>query len=93
MAEPSCDNSTLPRATIDDTLPPIDTQRWSPQRKALVIAAVRTGALSFEEACNRYQLSAEELIAWRRAIEMHGIGGLRVTRLQAYPRPDIRCTR
>jgi len=67
-------------------LPPIDTPRWSPQRKALVVSAVRCGALSHDEACRRYRLSAEELLGWQRAIDAYGIGGLRVTRLQIYRR-------
>jgi transposase-like protein len=67
-------------------LPPVDTLRWSPQRKALVVEAVRNGAISFEDACNRYQVSGEELLAWQHAMETHGLGGLRVTRLQVYSR-------
>jgi Protein of unknown function (DUF1153) len=86
MAEPLDDNDAVPRPTIDGNLPPINTQRWSPHRKALVVNAVRNGAISSEEARNRYQLSAEELLAWQQAMETHGIGGLFVSRLQAYPR-------
>jgi len=65
-------------------LPPAETQRWSAQRKAAVISAVRDGTISLEEACRRYQLSAEEFIAWQRGIETHGVGALRVSRLQIY---------
>jgi hypothetical protein len=32
-------------------LPPANTQRWVIRRKAEVVAAVRGGLLSFEEAC------------------------------------------
>ena len=73
---------TKPRRT--ETLPPADTVRWSPQRKALVVAAVQNGAISFEEACQRYELSAEELLAWQQAKQAYGIGALRVTRFQYY---------
>jgi transposase-like protein len=65
-------------------LPPADTKRWVARRKASVVAAVCSGALSAQEACRRYHLSLEELLAWQRAIERHGVPGLRVTRLQLY---------
>jgi transposase-like protein len=68
----------------DLDLPPSDTVRWSPRRKASVVRGVRSGAISLEEACRRYQLSAEELQAWQEALETHGIGALRVTRSQYY---------
>ncbi|MBV8888641.1 MAG: DUF1153 domain-containing protein [Alphaproteobacteria bacterium] len=65
-------------------LPPSNTKRWVVRRKAVVVAAVRSGALSLKEACQRYNLSVEEFLAWQRAIEAHGVPGLRVTRLQIY---------
>lgn len=65
-------------------LPPPDTKRWVVRRKAVVVAAVRDGAISLDEACRRYGLSVEEFRAWQRAIDSHGIAGLRVTRLQLY---------
>ncbi|HEY1259341.1 MAG TPA: DUF1153 domain-containing protein [Stellaceae bacterium] len=67
-----------------DLLPPSDTKRWVARRKAVVVNAVRNGALSLDEACRRYRLSVEEFHAWQRAIEAHGVAGLRVTRLQIY---------
>ena len=69
-------------------LPPPDTKRWVVRRKALVVAAVRSGALSIQEACRRYKLSLEEFLAWQRAIDRHGVPGLRVTRLQIYRDTD-----
>ena len=75
----------LPRARgakID--LPPPGTKRWVARRKAVVVNAVRNGAISLEEVCRRYELSVEEFLAWQRAIETHGVAGLRVTRLQIY---------
>ena len=65
-------------------LPPIGTHRWSAGRKAAVVKAVLHGIISLEEACRRYQLSAEEFLAWQRMIETHGVRALRVTRLQIY---------
>lgn len=65
-------------------LPAPDTQRWVARRKAVIVDAVREGALTIDEACRRYQLSLEEFHAWEKAIEAHGVAGLRVTRLQIY---------
>ena len=65
-------------------LPPPDTKRWVVRRKAIVVSAVRSGAISLEEACNRYKLSVEEFLAWQRAIDKYGVPGLRVTRIQHY---------
>lgn len=71
--------------TIDD-LPPPDTKRWVVRRKAEVVAGVRSGLISLEEACERYSLSVEEFLSWQRLIESHGMRGLRTTRLQEYRR-------
>ena len=71
-----------PSSTTD--LPPPDTKRWVTRRKAVIVNAVRTGVISLEEVCRRYELSVEEFLAWERAIDTHGVPGLRVTRLQIY---------
>ena len=70
-------------------LPPADTVRWSPHRKASVVNGVRTGMISLDEACQRYRLSADEFLAWQRAVEGHGVGALRVTRLQYYREASV----
>ncbi len=69
--------------TIAD-LPPRDTQRWVIRRKAEVVAAVRGGLLSLEEACARYTLTTEEFLGWQQSIDRHGLAGLRATRVQQY---------
>jgi hypothetical protein len=74
--------SEISPSSID--LPPPDTKRWVARRKAIIVNAVRSGVISLEEVCRRYELSVEEFHAWQRAIENHGVGGLRVTRLQIY---------
>ncbi len=66
------------------TLPPPNTERWVARRKAELVAAVRGGLLSLEEACDRYNLSMEEFLSWQRQVDKHGLRGLRVTRLQSY---------
>jgi len=67
------------RLTLAD-LPPADTQRWVIRRKAEVVAAVRGGLLSLEEACERYSLSASEFLGWQASLERDGLQGLRMTR-------------
>lgn len=57
------------------------------RRKAAVVAAVRAGVITLEEACRRYELSEEELVAWQRAFETYGLPGLRTTRIQNYRYP------
>jgi Protein of unknown function (DUF1153) len=69
--------------TIAD-LPPEGTHRWVIRRKAEVVAAVRGGLLSLEEACNRYTLTVEEFLSWQQSIDKHGLAGLRATRVQQY---------
>ena len=69
--------------TIAD-LPPSNTRRWVIRRKAEVVAAVRGGLLSLEEACKRYTLTVEEFLSWQQSIEDHGLAGLRTTRIQHY---------
>ncbi|MBX3481142.1 MAG: DUF1153 domain-containing protein [Caulobacter sp.] len=69
--------------TLSD-LPPSDTERWVIRRKAEVVAAVRGGLLSLDEACDRYRLTNEEFLNWQQSIDRHGLAGLRTTRLQQY---------
>ena len=62
--------------TVAD-LPPKETKRWVIRRKAEVVAAVRGGLLSLEEACERYKLTVDEFLSWQRSIDRHGLPGLR----------------
>ncbi len=80
---PTMDTVPFTAASIDD-LPPPNTKRWVIRRKAEVVAAVRSGVISLDEACRRYTLSIEEFLTWQRLIDSHGLAGLRVTRLQDY---------
>ena len=67
-------------------LPPPDVKRWTIRLKVAVLTAVAVGVLTREEACRRYQLSEEEFLSWQQAFEVHGLRGLRSTRLQQYKR-------
>ena len=76
-------------------LPDKNTRRWVIRRKAQVVAAVRGGLLSLEEACSRYRLTVDEFLLWQQAIDSHGLAGLRTTKVQQYrdsgdpPRTDL----
>ena len=63
---------------------PKPTQRWTVRRKAAVIAAVRGGWVPIEEACELYDISVDEFLAWERDLDRYGIHGLRTTRYQIY---------
>src|SRR5262245_4779148 len=65
-------------------LPAPDTKRWVIRRKAVVIAAMRGGLLSLEEAHRRYKLSKHELLSWLYCFDRYGFAGLRTTRTQHY---------
>ena len=71
------------KLTLND-LPPPGTARWVIRRKAEVVAAVRGGLLSFDDACTRYAITSEEFLSWQKSIESHGMAGLRTTRIQQY---------
>jgi hypothetical protein len=47
-----------------DQLPCRDLKRWRPRHKAMVVAAVRHGLITVNEACARYDLSIEEYLSW-----------------------------
>ena len=90
---PTDDSVMISRESTEESgaiaeLPSPDTRRWVVRRKAVVVHAVRSGSISLQEACRRYCLSVEEFLGWQRAIERHGIPGLRVTRLQIYRDTD-----
>jgi Protein of unknown function (DUF1153) len=69
--------------TVAD-LPPRNTKRWVIRRKAELVAAVRGGLLTLEEACERYTLTVDEFLSWQRTLDRHGLPGLRATRVQDY---------
>jgi hypothetical protein len=72
------------RALTVADLPPRNTKRWVIRRKAELVAAVRGGLLSLEEACERYALTIDEFLSWQRTLDRHGLPGLRATRVQDY---------
>jgi hypothetical protein len=69
-------------------LPALNTRHWTIRRKAALLGAIRGGGITLEEARRRYALSVEELRAWERDFERHGLYGLRATRVQIYRHGD-----
>lgn len=64
------------------SLPPGNTTRWVARRKAEVVAAVDGGLLTVDEVLRRYELSLEEFMGWRQAMDRAGVPGLRVAHIQ-----------
>lgn len=75
--EPSGEN------VVDIALPQTWQGRWTAWRKAAVVAGIRRGAITVDEAAERYMLSREELAAWDRGLARDGITGLLAKRQRA----------
>ncbi|MGE8141068.1 DUF1153 domain-containing protein [Novosphingobium sp. NPDC080210] len=75
-------NPNLGGGQDEPDLPPRNTTRWVARRKAQVVTAVETGALSIGEAMERYRLSLEEFQSWQRALDRSGVAGLRIAAAQ-----------
>jgi hypothetical protein len=69
--------------TVKD-LPPPSVKRWVIRRKAEVVAGVKGGLISVDEACQRYDLSIDEFRSWQRLFDNHGMRGLRTTKTTKY---------
>ena len=65
-------------------LPPPGTTRWVVSRKAAVVAGVKVGLLSLDEALQCYGISLDEFMCWKRLLDDFGVKGLRVTRIKEY---------
>lgn len=53
--------------------------RWPVSRKQALLAAIETGALTLDEACERYAISSLEIDSWRRGVmSLHGVQPKRV---------------
>ena len=72
--------------SITDLPAPEAGQRWVIRKKGIVVAAVRGGLLSVEQACERYTLTLEEYLSWQTGVDRFGLVGLRTTKLQEYRR-------
>lgn len=74
--------------TPERPLPKSTYIHWTPQRKAAVVLALRSGILGRSSACRRYLLSEEELQEWEENFDRGGIGELalkmKIARLDHY---------
>lgn len=70
------DASSSPEHDANSLLP-AQTARWVPRQKAAVVAAVRGGALTLQEARKRYRLTEEEFLSWQESLDRDGLDGLR----------------
>jgi hypothetical protein len=52
-------------------LPPHGLKRLRRRHKAMVVAAVRHGLITIDEACRRYDLSTEGYLCWYRCYAPH----------------------
>ncbi len=77
---------TLPDGTqmTRSDLPAPTTTRWVASRKAAVVRAVDFGLMTADEAIRTYNLSEEELDAWRDAVARFGEKALKATALQHF---------
>ena len=75
------DSTNVPGNLDHADLPAMREARWGARRKAQVLQAMQAGKLSFDDACERYMLSAEELKSWQEAVGRHGVAGLKVISL------------
>jgi hypothetical protein len=67
--------------TVMRDLPP-QPKRWVPIRKAEIVTAVHSGAVSLEDACRHYAMSVEEFLEWKQNVEQYGLLNLRNIRAQ-----------
>jgi hypothetical protein len=82
MSRPQSVVGPVGEALSLEELPPPATSRWTAHRKAEVVAAVNGGLISSDEACDRHDLSIEELTSWLRSVDRLGLRRLRLRMLQ-----------
>jgi hypothetical protein len=66
---------------FDLDLPIGKPKHWSAKRKAAVIEAIRRKVICIWDACERYDLSAEELAQWERNLDRFGVSGLQIKQI------------
>jgi hypothetical protein len=67
--------------TLPD-LPSPDTVRWTANRKATVVRAVRGGLVPLQEMLDRYHMTEKEFLIWEHGLQDDGATGLKVTHFQ-----------
>ena len=54
--------------------------RWVVRRKAEIVLAISGGLLTLDDACARYHISPEEIMAWQLCYASYGLPGLRAAK-------------
>ena len=75
--------------TVHD-LPSPSTKRWVVRRKAEVVAAVKGGLLTLDQACLLYSLTKEEFLSWGRNFDKYGLPGLSATHGHQYRQSNVK---
>jgi len=83
------DHPVSRRALIAD-LPSPGLSRWTPRCKLGVLNALDHGLITLDEACRRFELTAEEIEEWRGGFRRFGRAGLKTTTLRERRRAKIR---
>lgn len=78
------------RRLTAENLPPPETKRWVTRRKAEVVAAVRGGLITLDDACKKWSLTEEELASWQRLFDRGGLKDLRATKIRDIRADDRR---
>ena len=63
-------------------LPVPSNVHWTPNRKAIIVRAVRGGMFTLEELLNRYHMTEKEFLIWEQGLKDDGERGLKVTHFQ-----------
>lgn len=63
-------------------LPPPDTVRWTPNRKAIVVRAVRGKLMPLQAILDRYSMTEGEFRLWEKGLKNGGATGLHVSFFQ-----------
>lgn len=83
-SKPDQSQSEPAHSSVYRDLPAPDTQRWDTKRKAQVVAAVRNGQITIEQACDIYAMSMDELLTWQSLFDRYGAKGLMATRVKEF---------
>lgn len=63
-------------------LPPPGYSRWTPNKKAIVVRAVRAGLVTLQSVLDRYQMTEQEFSIWEHGLYDDGATGLKITKYQ-----------
>lgn len=73
-------NHTPPKVALPGE--PGGGDRWVVSKKFELLRRIRAGEIDFDQACARFDLSAEELETWMRRETVFGAAGLKARLVQ-----------